>query len=436
MGSVVRLHKFRVFTSLGVVLLLGGCTVLESATVDIEARQGCVSTLGSYFLPRAFIKVSITRTNGTAPNVLETIATVRRVDNHQLFCLDHASSVFADDEIVVKKDRDQDENNKTLTTRNQFLGLVTSKAVDQSSIIFRKIIRTIFVGIAQGGAILRSGARTSAGFAGGDSLKVEFDPLDQASLARANDAMRRFGFCMILEDFTYNPRHAEAEGYCNAPSVVAREPTVFHTVYAREVLAAPPIVSPGIYYRPRAPYRLAVYTSDDPERSRKWNLSKTEIVHLENVSPLLRLRIDRSAFAARRLALVFEDGTLVGSCLFKGSEVLGAIDIPLEIVRSIVKLPTAMFQVKIDEFTRSKQLIEAEQQLVLTQKAYIDFLNRKEGASAPTGGSSTATNTVAGTLNPVPVPGGTGQTGERLADPPAFTEWGSDIGALCTRTAP
>lgn len=416
---------------LGAAVSVGSCTIVTSTLVNVHSNQTCSSTLGSYFLPRAYMNVTIERSEVGGPNVLGAVKEVRRVDNDHLYCINHVASAFSDDEIVIQKDRDVGEKPSTDVARNQFLGLVTSKAVDQSSIIIRKLVRILFVGIAQTGNILRS--RRPESYGAPDKVTVEFDPLDQLSLGRANEAMRRFGFCMIVEEFTYNSKSADAQAYCNSPSRIAKIPTPFHVVYTKEVLESPKITTPGIYYRPRAPYRLATYTNAEPDISSKWRHVRTDIVHLENISPLIRLRIDRSAFAARRLAFVFEDGTLVGSCLFKGSEVAGALSIPLEVAKAIVSLPTVMFQVKIDEFTRSKDLIEAEQQLILTQKAYIDFLNAKEGSSAPTGKLGDASNTVENKLNPVPVP-----DKERLDAPPMFSDsavWPAAVGNLCKNDA-
>ena len=61
------------------------------------------------------------------------------------------------------------------------------------------------------------------------------------------------------------------------------------------------------------------------------------------------------------------------------------MNIPLEVVRSIVALPTAIFQVRIDEVTRSDQLVAAETTLIKTQREYIKFL-LDPAAAKPTSG--------------------------------------------------
>ena len=61
------------------------------------------------------------------------------------------------------------------------------------------------------------------------------------------------------------------------------------------------------------------------------------------------------------------------------------MDIPLEVVRSIVALPTAILQVRIDEVTRSNDLIAAEKNLIATQRQYIAFLLDPKVMSSPLG---------------------------------------------------
>jgi hypothetical protein len=104
---------------------------------------------------------------------------------------------------------------------------------------------------------------------------------------------------------------------------------------------------------------------------------------LENISPVISLGVERAIFAARRTALLFDRGTLVGWCVSKSSELLAAMDIPLEVVRSIVALPTAILQVRIDEVTRSNDLVAAERDLISLQRQYLAFLLNGNATSSP-----------------------------------------------------
>src|SRR5262249_51443168 len=75
-----------------------------------------------------------------------------------------------------------------------------------------------------------------------------------------------------------------------------------------------------------------------------------------------------------RTALVFDRGTLVAMCVAKTSELLAASQIPLEVVRSIVALPTQIAMVRIDETTKDKELYDAETKLIRLQRQYLAYL--------------------------------------------------------------
>jgi hypothetical protein len=70
----------------------------------------------------------------------------------------------------------------------------------------------------------------------------------------------------------------------------------------------------------------------------------------------------------------FNQGVLTVACVSKASELLGAVDIPLAISRSLVELPGSILKVRIDQATKSAALIDAETQLLTIQKAQIAAL--------------------------------------------------------------
>src|SRR5262249_52236079 len=64
-------------------------------------------------------------------------------------------------------------------------------------------------------------------------------------------------------------------------------------------------------------------------------------------------------------------------------------DIPLQISRSLVALPAAVFSVRFDSLSNQQSLVNAEKQLFLIQKAYLDALGNKSTFSTPSGVTST-----------------------------------------------
>jgi hypothetical protein len=68
---------------------------------------------------------------------------------------------------------------------------------------------------------------------------------------------------------------------------------------------------------------------------------------------------------------VFQEGTLKTACVAKTSELEGFVQVPLQIAKSIVALPASLVAVQIGNVQSQTQLVQAEQQLYLIQRAYL-----------------------------------------------------------------
>jgi hypothetical protein len=108
-----------------------------------------------------------------------------------------------------------------------------------------------------------------------------------------------------------------------------------------------------------------------PDRRGRWELGRMETVELENASPVMTLAIGRAAFGRRSAYFLFDEGTLLTACLSKTSEIEGFVEIPLEISRSLVELPGAIFKVRIDQFKGLNELAQVQQALFQAQKAQM-----------------------------------------------------------------
>jgi hypothetical protein len=427
--------------SAGTIMVAGfmsGCAVTESNLVDISNASACSSALGSYTLPRTYLRAVVERVkdeNGTNI-VMAPLAQIRRPDNDRFYCLDHLASAFAKDDVRITKATldvavtKQDGTPGTASRPTQYLGIISSAAVDQTAIIIRKLIRAIAIGITKNAGFLRSKTETAAPPERTTLLTVEFDPFDAVGTAKANADLRKFGFCVALETFSFNTHRYGVPAYCNNPVRVASDATEFSVRYQADLRGeAKPLPAKGIYYRPRANYRAMIFTNAEPDLPGRWKLSVMQDVTLENISPVIAVRIDRSVFAQRRMALVFDQGALLNVCLYKGSEVLGFIDIPLEIVRSIVALPVATLQVRYQELVTSTELYNAERQLIELQRKQIDYINEK---------NKDILEDIANKERPkqpnAPAPPTSYSEFKALDDVPEFTSsevLGSDLAAIC-----
>jgi hypothetical protein len=119
---------------------------------------------------------------------------------------------------------------------------------------------------------------------------------------------------------------------------------------------------------------ISVYRKADASGRQRWRLERRINVSLENLSPVLAVKLPRTVFATRRAMLLFDQGSLLTACVAKSSEIEHFVSIPYEIARSIVALPSAVIKVKINQAEKSQELIEAETKLFKIQEAHLKAL--------------------------------------------------------------
>jgi hypothetical protein len=62
---------------------------------------------------------------------------------------------------------------------------------------------------------------------------------------------------------------------------------------------------------------------------------------------------------------------------------LGFVQIPLEIAKSIVAVPASIVSVKVGDLSQQQTLVKAQQQLYLMQQAYLQALSGATPAAVP-----------------------------------------------------
>lgn len=130
----------------------------------------------------------------------------------------------------------------------------------------------------------------------------------------------------------------------------------------------------GIYYRPLLPYELTL-TGD-----KNYKFVKTVTILLPNKSPILSLDIRRAPFVQKVTHLTFASGVLTEVHITKPSEILGAMDIPLNIVKTITSLPTDLIQFKIDYSSKQEALLKQLQSQLEAERA----LKQSQTPQSPT----------------------------------------------------
>ena len=414
------------------------CSVADSLHVDPAAIQAsafspvvptlCQSALGSYALPKSFLRVVVSQSGATPVELKAT--RIIRADKSRTFCFDHIVDPMADDEIRVIKSSGQLDKSYLADPKNpkpgelipsefiedtkidgnkdygsQLLQWVVSNTVDQSEYIAKVLVRTAFIALSGKSDFTPLGRADQKGTAPPkvNLAVLEYDPFDPEESARHNERLRDFGYCLVLENFTFDTRRMTVEQYCAAPRHVSFP---YEQAYA-EYRAGPPPRIAGVAYRPRIDYALSVYKRDNSKGRGAWRLFQQHRFAFENIAPIVSIGLTRSVFAARRVALKFNMGTLEAMCLVKTSELQSAVAVPYEIVKSIVALPSQIFEVKIGNVSDNIDLLTAEKKVILAQKEYLEFLTNET--------SKTFTNSVPKAVDPLET------KDKKLPDPRAVT---------------
>jgi hypothetical protein len=258
-------------------------------------------------------------------------------------------------------------------TSLQFLQSVKVNATDKSVQIAQNLIRAAFIGLSGNPAFptLRS-TPIPQDKATTILADLEFDPFDARDSAEANDQFSQLGFCLVLEDFTYDRLTMSVDQYCNSPYRVRDHISRVAELYAMKSREPVAPNTPGVLYRPRQTYMISVYQGS--RRSGQWRLTRRVDAALENLSPVISVGISRAIFARRNAALIFDDGVLRTVCVAKTSEIENFVAIPFEISRSLVALPAQIVQVKVNRIAKETDLANVESLYIQTQAALLKTL--------------------------------------------------------------
>jgi hypothetical protein len=389
-------------------LALGGCAIADSTIVDHHVSHpgavACSSRLGSYALPKAFVHVMIGKSSDGAVDLVTTtdlkngkfqFDIVHHPDPALTVCLDYLASIFSADEIAVTKQPATPASGAPAPTSRQFLQSVLVNATDKSVQIAQNLIKAAFVGLSGNPNFPNNPDRSTPIPAAKATIlaDLEFDPFDAHDSAEANDRLRRLGlgFCLVMEDFTYDRRTMSVDEYCNSPFRVRNHiPRVaeLYAVKSREPVA--PNTS-GVLYRPLQTYLISVYQKIGGH----WQLSRRVDAALENLSPVISVGISRAIFARRNAALTFDNGVLRTVCIAKTSEIENFVAIPFEISRSIVALPAQIVQVKINRIAKQTDLANVESFYIQTQAALLATLAGQQASNPGQAPAATPAVTVA-----------------------------------------
>lgn len=361
--------------------VLVGCSMEMIATLPIQDASGqtCKSAAGAYFLPKKHIVFNITQADGTSPYVLTFSSPAPVADRTRMYCLDYLASALADDTVHVNRDA------------NGLLQTISSVADDKSKAIAEALIQT---GVIAATGNPNFGFRAAKIKAGAVYILAEYsiDPFDRDKLAVVNATLGpTYGYCIVVNGYTVHPDDVQA--YCDNPLATRnagqRKPMVFKAPPALVELPAlaPEVESVGVLYRPNLTHEILVYRRYDPGSRKVWQLLQTARVEMPNVAPVFSIGVERSAFVKRTTRLDFDSGVLSNVTIEKPSELLEFMEIPLVLAQALVAIPAEILKVRVASTNNQKLLIDAQRELLATQRAYVGTLRDLRAGSA--GGAGT-----------------------------------------------
>lgn len=389
-------------------LSLSACQVMNSSQSyglldDGTVAQTCASGLGSYALPYSTINVIVSqlylvKTNEPFGGSLFSLGTVvQHPDPKHRYCLDFLESVASDDTVGVYYGESQkDSSTKSDTTavalntleptgpaRNSsgLLSLVVSKNVDQTGEAILRLLRAIFIFISRNPDFDLDRAETPPPETTARVITdQDVDPFNLQAMANLNMDIRKYGLCVTMGKYTHGETMSP-DDYCNNPKrALEGDGLPIDTIIAKKQRRLTNKKPTGVLYRPRQNYSLFVYGKDDPQIERKWKLLQVETVALENLSPVMSIEVKRAMFAEHRVALAFDNGNLIDVCLAKGSELAGAIKIPVNVVFGLVSLPSQTIEAELNRLSNKAKLLEAQKKVIVAQEDYISQIKQSSGA--------------------------------------------------------
>jgi len=300
-----------------------------------------------YSLPKAFARIEMSRAK-SGEVVTETFKVGKLIfasDERHTYSLHHIKNVLFDDHVIFK------------TTASGLLDEVSVTTTDRTRDIVKKILELV-EGVAKlSAASVVLGEKEKKA---GDplfNLVATIDPTNQSDINRVNERLKRLGENKLsLRMRRIVPTWASGKYQAN------QEQTA-------KCMAE-------ICYRIAVPYVLEMMKVH-PTGQKAAVVS--EMVVVPDPYVIASIKVRRGMFVKKVTKLDFSNGILVGTDINYPSELKGFIDIPVDIVNTLVALPSAILDFKITNkqddtklINAQRSQIEAEQKLIEAQKELLE----------------------------------------------------------------
>jgi len=186
---------------------------------------------------------------------------------------------------------------------------------------------------------------------------VVFDPADPAELARAEAELCTRGAHYRFVTIPVAPG-----------STIA--PTSDRRAACRHSSGAGLTCEAGVYYRRDQPFVIGVYDGGSGAGP-PYTLVSAALIQMPNLAPRQRLAFSAPPGVATRASATFADGMLLSANLDAPSSARALAALPLDLARSIVSIPSALFQFRIESARDAARLTEAQTEAIKAQTAQL-----------------------------------------------------------------
>ncbi len=339
----------------------------------------------------------------TATYRISHVSTDYYPDQTKQFAVRYTPNAMADDNITVEVGKDS--LLKSVDVKVKDMSVEASKKIFE---IGRNLLKAYYRGTA---ALPFGSSGTSVIFEG------SFDPVNGRDLAEVNEALRN------------------VEGGPYRVVVIGKSSRSYKAVTSS--YKAPDVDGSfsGVAYRPALAYDLRL----ERFSANKWVPDQIATVALPNEAEVLYFPLGRSAFVERTTKLTFDQGMLTKVELSKPSEINSALDIPLELSRTLAALPGEMVAASVDGMKTRRMLHDEHIDFARKELEYENSLrDLQQKAGAGDTEAAKPSNKPVNTPPAAPKTGNPPQAAKKPADqnPTASTSSDGNLAASAGDVAP
>ncbi|MBM4293554.1 MAG: hypothetical protein FJ126_01430 [Deltaproteobacteria bacterium] len=317
----------------------------------LQTKQAGLRNQMVYALPKGYIKV-VNDKDGLK------IETIYEPDEHHYYLLEYTPNIGFDDDITVKVTDKGFLESIEVTTKSQIPEII--KKIKEIAVEALKIpFKTTTI----------------------PHYEIMFDPnkLDEYTPDKFKETLK------LLADLkdTAKPearsaaqkKLSESGGtlykHFNISHISLEHPKAgfLYTDYNQSASARPAGDNRGVCYRPALPFKLRLLASD---------LYIERVVYLPDYSRLVVFDINRPAFVEKIQSLNFTNGLLTQVHLKKDSELLAALGIPADLVKTVAGLPLELVKFQTGSREAEKGQLQAQIDQIRTEQELQKLIKAKE----------------------------------------------------------